>query len=229
MLARSLAALPFALLLAAPALAQSDPPAERPAEAPSDGAQSVHAFEVKTLRGEAVKLEKYRGKVLLIVNTASRCGLTPQYEGLQALYEEHRERGLVVLGFPCNQFGGQEPGTAEEIETFCREQFAVSFPMFAKVEVNGEGAAPLWRWLTARKGGAIRWNFTKFLIGRDGELVERFEPKTAPDAEALRAALERALAAPAPAEPASEEARPEAEDDAEDEAEEADPAGETPR
>lgn len=226
MTARSvLAALPLAFLLAAPALAQADPPAEDAAEAPN-----VHAFEVETLRGEAVKLDKYRGKVLLIVNTASRCGLTPQYEGLQALYEEHRERGLVVLGFPCNQFGAQEPGTAQEIETFCRERFEVSFPLFAKVEVNGEGAAPLWRWLTARKGGAIRWNFTKFLIGRDGEVVERFEPKTAPDAEALREALERALAAPAPAEAAGEQARPAAEDDeAEAEPEEADPAGGTPR
>jgi len=181
----------FALSSASPSRAQTAPEAEQE--------RSVHELEAARIDGEQERLSRYRGKVLLVVNTASECGLTPQYEQLEALQRRFRERGLVVLAFPCNQFGGQEPGSAAEIQAFCRERYEVSFPLFAKVDVNGPKAAPLYRWLTARRGGPIRWNFTKFLVGRDGQLLERFEPRVRPDAEALVAAVERALAAAAPA------------------------------
>ena len=122
----------------------------------------------------------------MVANTASKCGLTPQYEGLERLYREHRDEGLVVLGFPCDQFGHQEPGEAEEIADFCTMNYGVTFPMFAKIEVNGEGAHPLFQWLKKERsgllGGAIKWNFTKFLVGRDGTVLDRFAPTTTPDA-----------------------------------------------
>lgn len=150
-------------------------------------------FEVSTIDGETVDLEKYKGKVVLIVNVASKCGLTPQYEGLQALYEKYNDQGLVVLGFPCNQFRGQEPGSNEEIKQFCTTKYDVSFPLFSKIEVNGEGAAPLYKYLTAQDvepvgSGEISWNFEKFLIDREGKVVARFAPRTKPeDAEVIKA------------------------------------------
>lgn len=155
-------------------------------------------FEMESIDGQKVDLEQYKGKVVLIVNVASRCGLTPQYAGLQDLYEQHKDDGLVVLGFPCNQFGGQEPGTAAEIKQFCSTRYDVTFPLFAKVEVNGESAAPLYKFLTKQdvepKGpGDISWNFEKFLVNRDGKLIARYRPQTKPDDEELRTAIQKAL------------------------------------
>ncbi|GMV02268.1 MAG: glutathione peroxidase [Burkholderiales bacterium] len=146
---------------------------------------TVNDFDADTIDGRARALSHYRGKVLLIVNTASQCGLTPQYAGLEALYREYRDRGLEILGFPCNQFGAQEPGSDGEIATFCETQFGVSFPMFAKVDVNGDAAHPLFKWLRRQAPGllgseAIKWNFTKFLVDRKGRVVERFAPTSAP-------------------------------------------------
>jgi len=146
---------------------------------------NVFDFSATALDGQAVSLDRYRGKVLLIVNTASACGFTPQYKGLEELYRQYGERGLVVLGFPCNQFGKQEPGTEAEIGAFCEKNYGVSFPMFAKVDVNGEGAHPLFQHLKGEKPGVlgtegIKWNFTKFLVGRDGEVARRYAPQTNP-------------------------------------------------
>ncbi|MGE8104726.1 glutathione peroxidase [Allorhizobium sp. NPDC080224] len=155
---------------------------------------SVHDFTMTAIDGTARSLKDYAGKVLLIVNTASACGLTPQYEGLEALYKAHPN--LIVLGFPCNQFAGQEPGTEKEIALFCETQFAVTFPLFTKIEVNGQGAHPLYAFLKSQtlgteQGQDIGWNFAKFLIGRDGKPVARYSPRTAPaDLEAdIAAAL----------------------------------------
>jgi len=163
-------------------------------------AQSVFRFSADLLDGRTVRLEEFRGRVLLIVNTASRCGFTPQYAGLEALYREYCGRGLAVLGFPSNQFGRQEPGTAAEIGAFCEANYGVSFPIFAKIEVNGKGAHPLYRFLKKQQpgrfgfltGGRISWNFAKFLVGRDGRVVARFSPGTRP--EAIGPAIERLLA-----------------------------------
>jgi glutathione peroxidase len=157
----------------------------------------VFDFQARRLDGTAADLKQYRGKVLLIVNTASRCGFTPQYEGLEALYREYRARGLEVLGFPCNQFGRQEPGSAEDIDDFCSSRYAVSFPLFEKIEVNGPNAHLLYRHLKAAAPGllgtrAIKWNFTKFLIGRDGSVVGRYAPRTPP--AALARDIEKLLA-----------------------------------
>lgn len=154
-------------------------------------------FSARDIDGSEVDLGAYAGKVLLIVNVASRCGFTPQYEGLQALWRDCRERGLVVLGFPCDQFGHQEPGDEAQIREFCTLDYGVDFPMFAKVEVNGRDAHPLWVWLKRQKRGllgttAIKWNFTKFLVGRDGRVLARYGPRQAP--EAMRADIEAALA-----------------------------------
>ena len=148
---------------------------------------TVHDFSVKDIHGKTVALDRYKGKVLLIVNTASKCGFTPQYKGLEALWQKYRAQGLEVLGFPCNQFGAQEPGTEDEIASFCEVNFGVTFPLFAKVDVNGDGAAPLYRHLKAAKPGllgteAIKWNFTKFLVDRSGEVVARFAPNDEPAA-----------------------------------------------
>jgi len=147
---------------------------------------SVYDFEVKSIRGETVSLSEYRGNVLLIVNVASKCGFTPQYKGLQELYDKYKERGLVVLGFPCNQFGRQEPGTEEEIMEFCETNYNVTFPMFAKIEVIGEHAHPLYKYLCNEAPGilgtkAVKWNFTKFLVDREGNVVDRFAPSVAPE------------------------------------------------
>ncbi|WKU21942.1 glutathione peroxidase [Priestia megaterium] len=146
---------------------------------------SVYEYSAKTIKDEDVSLSNYQGDVLLIVNTASKCGFTPQYKDLQALYEEEKEKGLTVLGFPCNQFGGQEPGSSNDIEQFCELNYGVSFPMFAKVDVKGEHAHPLFTYLTEQAPGllgskAIKWNFTKFLVNRQGEVVKRYAPQTAP-------------------------------------------------
>jgi len=147
---------------------------------------SVYDFTANSLDGKPVSLRDYTGKVLLIVNTASKCGFTPQYEGLEALYQQYRERGLAVLGFPCNQFGAQEPGSADEIGSFCQKNYGVSFPMFEKIDVNGDGAHPLYRWLKSSAKGllgseAIKWNFTKFLVDRQGRVIDRFAPTTKPE------------------------------------------------
>ena len=143
-------------------------------------------FSATSLIGVDTPLSTYAGKVVLVANTASKCGLTPQYEGLERLYRTHRDEGLVVLGFPCDQFAHQEPGGAEEISDFCTMNYGVTFPMFAKIEVNGDGTHPLFRWLKKERsgllGGAIKWNFTKFLVGRDGTVLDRFAPTTTPDA-----------------------------------------------
>ena len=145
---------------------------------------TLHDFTMTTLEGQERSLSEYAGKVVLVVNTASQCGLTPQFEGLEKLYQDYADDGLVVLGFPCNQFGAQEPGTSEEIGEFCQRNYGVSFPMFEKIEVNGDGAHPLYQWLRTEKGGllgdAIKWNFTKFLVDEDGEVVKRYAPTTAP-------------------------------------------------
>lgn len=145
----------------------------------------LYDFKVKCANGEEISLSTYREKVLLIVNTATGCGFTPQYEGLQALYESYQERGLEILDFPCNQFGGQAPGTEEEIVDFCQSRYGVTFPQFAKIEVNGEKEHPLYHYLKTQKGGLfgdnIKWNFTKFLVNRKGEVVGRYAPTTTPE------------------------------------------------
>jgi glutathione peroxidase len=147
---------------------------------------NVFDFQATSLDGKPVDLAQYRGKVLLIVNTASKCGFTPQYQGLELLYRRYLDQGVEVLGFPCNQFGGQEPGTEAEIGAFCEKNYGVSFPMFAKVEVNGNDAHPLFQHLKSEAPGvlgleAIKWNFTKFLVGRDGKVVHRYAPQTKPE------------------------------------------------
>lgn len=146
---------------------------------------SIYDMNVNTLTGESVDLSAWRGKVLLIVNTASKCGFTPQYKGLEALYAKYKDQGFEVLGFPCNQFGGQEPGNAEEIGAFCEKNFGVSFPLFEKIDVNGDHAHPLFTLLKKQAPGVlgtegIKWNFTKFLIGKDGKVIDRFAPTTSP-------------------------------------------------
>ena len=159
---------------------------------------SLSDFDARSLAGKKVPLKQYAGRVLLIVNTASQCGFTPQYKGLQALQDKYHAQGLDVLGFPCNQFGAQEPGGAEEIGAFCERNYGVSFPMFEKVDVNGSHAHPLWKWLTGEAPGllgleAVKWNFTKFLIARDGSVFKRYAPQT--DPVAISADIESLLAA----------------------------------
>jgi glutathione peroxidase len=157
---------------------------------------SLYHFEASTIKDSTVALEQYRGQVLLIVNTASKCGLTPQFEGLEKLYEQYRERGFSILGFPCDQFAHQDPGNNSEIEQFCQVNYGVSFPMFAKIEVNGQATHPLFQHLKHAAPGIfgtekIKWNFTKFLIGRNGEVITRFAPATKPEKieQAIVAAL----------------------------------------
>ncbi|HEY3603110.1 MAG TPA: glutathione peroxidase [Sporichthyaceae bacterium] len=154
-------------------------------------------FTARSLDGREQSLAEYAGQVVLVVNTASKCGFTPQYEGLQQLHEQYAAQGLTVLGFPCNQFGSQEPGDAETIGSFCQKNYGVSFPMMDKVEVNGDDAHPVYKWLRAEKGGLlggkIKWNFTKFLVGRDGQVLERYAPTTKP--EKLKGDIEKALSA----------------------------------
>jgi glutathione peroxidase len=154
-------------------------------------------FTATTITGEEQPLEEYAGKVALVVNTASKCGFTPQFEGLENLHSEYAEQGLVVLGFPCNQFGNQDPGADEEIGAFCQKNYGVSFPMFSKVDVNGDDAHPLYQWLREEKSGIlgekIKWNFTKFLLARDGTVLKRYGSTTKP--EKIAADIEKALAA----------------------------------
>ena len=157
---------------------------------------SFYDFTVDDIHGKPVKLDRYKGKVVLVVNTASKCGFTPQYKGLEALYRKYHDQGLEVLGFPCNQFGAQEPGSESEIEQFCEINYGVTFPMFAKVDVNGDGAAPVYRFLKSAKPGllgseAIKWNFTKFLVDRGGKVVARFAPNDTP--ESIAGDVEKAL------------------------------------
>jgi glutathione peroxidase len=159
---------------------------------------TIHDFEARQRDGTTVPLARYRGQVLLIVNTASACGFTPQFAGLESLHRRYAAQGLAVLGFPCNQFGAQDPGGNDEIAQFCQVNYGVSFPMLAKIEVKGAGADPLYRWLTHEKRGilgtpSIKWNFTKFLVGKDGRVMRRYAPSTKP--EALARDIEAALAA----------------------------------
>ena len=158
---------------------------------------SVYDFEAQQINGQTVPLKQFEGKVLLIVNTASACGFTPQFAGLEALHQSYGARGLVVLGFPCNQFGHQDPGSDEQIASFCQLNYGVSFPMMAKIDVNGANAHPLYRWLCAEASGLlgskmIKWNFTKFLVGRDGRVMRRYAPQDAP--AGLAGDIEQALA-----------------------------------
>ena len=157
---------------------------------------SIYDFSVDDIHGKKVSLDKYKNKVMLIVNTASKCGFTPQYKGLEALYEKFHGKGLEILGFPCNQFGAQEPGTEKEIAQFCELNYGVTFPMFAKVEVNGGNAAPVYKYLKAEKpgllgSGAIKWNFTKFLVDRKGKVLARYAPNDTP--ESMAGDIENAL------------------------------------
>lgn len=160
---------------------------------------TLHSFQVRAIDGTERSLADYKGKTVLVVNTASRCGFTPQYEGLEAVYEKYRERGFEVLAFPANDFMGQEPGTNAEIQTFCTTRFKTTFPLFEKISVKGKQIDPLYRWLTVDSGfpGDIPWNFTKFLVGPDGRVIARFSPNTKPDAPELIAALEKSLPAAA--------------------------------
>ncbi len=159
---------------------------------------TVYDFEALSIDGQPAHLATQRGKVLLIVNTASQCGFTPQFAGLEKLWQQYRDRGLVVVGFPSNEFGGQDPGSNDEIATFCQRNYGVSFPMMSKVKVNGAQAHPLWQWLTAEAPGllgskAVKWNFTKFLVGKDGQVIRRYAPTDAP--ESIAKDIEAALAA----------------------------------
>ncbi len=162
-------------------------------------AASLYDFDAVSIGGQPADLASQRGKVVLVVNTASACGFTPQFAGLEKLWQDYRDRGLVVVGFPSNEFGGQDPGSNDEIASFCQLNYGVSFPMMAKVKVNGSEAHPLWQWLKGEAPGllgtqGIKWNFTKFLVGRDGQVIKRYAPNDAPDA--LRKDIEKALAAP---------------------------------
>lgn len=159
--------------------------------------ETIYDFEALQMNGQSVPLSQYRGKVLLIVNTASACGFTPQFGGLEELHKEYANQGLVVLGFPCNQFGSQDPGSNDEIASFCQLNYGVSFPMMAKIDVNGANASPLYKWLSAEAPGllgskAIKWNFTKFLVGKDGKVIRRYAPQDAP--RKLAGDIEAALA-----------------------------------
>ena len=158
--------------------------------------QTIYDFSAQSITGETIDLAAQRGKVLLIVNTASKCGFTPQFAGLEALWKDYQARGLVIIGFPSNEFAGQDPGSDAEIASFCSLNYGVSFPMMSKVQVNGDQAHPLWQWLKQEKPGLlgwerIKWNFTKFLIGRDGQVLKRYAPTDAP--EKLRKDIEAAL------------------------------------
>ena len=159
-------------------------------------ATSVYDFEALSIDGKPAQLASQRGKVLLIVNTASACGFTPQFAGLEKLWQRYRDRGLVVIGFPSNEFGGQDPGANEEIASFCSLNYGVDFPMMAKVKVNGADAHPLWKWLTSEAKGilgtqSVKWNFTKFLVGRDGQVIKRYAPNDSP--ESIAPDIEKAL------------------------------------
>lgn len=158
---------------------------------------SIYDFTLPAIDGQAMPLSNFKGKAVLIVNVASKCGLTPQYKGLEALYQKYKDKGLVILGFPANNFGAQEPGTNEQIQSFCELNYGVSFPLYAKVSVKGDDQTPLYQYLTKPAdptgAGDIQWNFTKFLVGRDGKVVNRFEPQVGPEAPELISAIEGIL------------------------------------
>jgi glutathione peroxidase len=156
-------------------------------------ATSIHEFTMKDIDGKQMPLKSLQGKVVLVVNVASQCGYTPQYAGLEALYRKYKDRGLVIVGVPANNFGSQEPGSDEEIKQFCSRKYSVTFPMLSKVSVKGSDTAPLYQYLTATQGGDVRWNFTKFLVGKDGKVISRFEPGVKPESAELAAAVESAL------------------------------------
>lgn len=155
-------------------------------------AESIHEFEMKSIDGKPAALKAYAGKAVLVVNVASQCGYTPQYKGLEALYKKYKSQGLVVIGVPSNNFGAQEPGTNEEIATFCKRNYDVSFPMMSKVDVKGSGMTPLYSYLT-KTGGDVKWNFTKFLVGKDGKVIQRFESGVDPESKELTSLVEKAL------------------------------------
>ena len=157
-------------------------------------ASSIYDFTLNSIDGQPTPLAEFKGKVVLLVNVASKCGFTPQYAGLEKLYEQYKDRGFVIVGVPANNFGGQEPGTNQEIKTFCSRNYNVSFPMMSKVSVKGEDKTPLYQYLTESSGGEIKWNFTKFLVDKNGKVVARFEPKVTPDSAEVTSAIEKALA-----------------------------------
>jgi glutathione peroxidase len=162
------------------------------------GASNVMDFTLNSIDGQPAPLSQYKGKVVMIVNVASKCGYTPQYAGLEALYEKYQAKGFVMLGFPANNFGAQEPGTNEEIKSFCSRTYNVTFPMYAKISVKGEDKHPLYQFLTDKQanpatGGEIKWNFTKFLVGKDGKVIARFESAVTPESPEVAAAIEKAL------------------------------------
>ncbi len=162
------------------------------------GASNVLDFTLNSIDGKPAPLSQYQGKVVLIVNVASRCGYTPQYEGLERIYEKYKDQGFVILGFPANNFGGQEPGTNEEIKTFCSSKYSVKFPLYTKISVKGDDIHPLYKFLTDKganptTGGDIKWNFTKFLIGKDGKVIARFESAVTPESAEVTGAIEKAL------------------------------------
>ena len=154
---------------------------------------SLYDFTMKTIDGQPLPLSTFKGRVVLVVNVASRCGYTPQYTALEAVYEKYKSKGLVIAGFPANNFGAQEPGSDQEIKTFCSSKYMVTFPMFSKISVAGNDKAPLYRYLTDTAGGEIQWNFTKFLVDRTGKIVKRFEPDVEPDSPEVISAIESAL------------------------------------
>lgn len=161
-------------------------------------ASSIYEFTMNSITGQPVPLSQYKGKVVMVVNVASKCGFTPQYKGLEALYKKYEGKGLVILGFPANDFGSQEPGTNAEIQTFCSRNYSVTFPMFSKISVKGSDQAPLYQYLTDKSanpatGGEIGWNFTKFVIGRDGKIVARFDSSVEPESAEVTKAIEAAL------------------------------------
>lgn len=163
---------------------------------PEPAVKSIYEFKMKDIDGKDLPLSKYKGKVLLVVNVASKCGLTPQYEGLEKIYEKYKKQGFVILGFPANEFAGQEPGTNAEIKQFCTGNYHVTFPMFSKIVVKGEGINPLYTWLiesSDRPKDDIEWNFAKFLIGKDGTVIKRFSPKLTPESPEVTEAIEAAI------------------------------------
>lgn len=160
---------------------------------PAFAANSIHEFTMKDIDGKPFALSQLKGKAVLLVNVASKCGYTKQYAGLESLYRKYKDRGLVIVGVPANDFGSQEPGSDAEIKQFCTRNYNVTFPMLSKISVKGDGIAPLYSYLTAAQGGDVKWNFTKFLIGKDGRAASRFEPGVAPDAPELSEAIDRLL------------------------------------
>jgi glutathione peroxidase len=198
---KPLLSLAVALSLSAACLAEGEAQNDQPVEKPNQEQTVPPALNhtMKSLEGKDVNLAQYKGKVVMMVNTASKCGLTPQYKQLEAIYEKYKERGFVILGFPANNFGAQEPGSDQEIGAFCEKNYGVKFPMFSKISVKGEDKAPLYQYLTSDKlpvdpKGDISWNFEKFLLNRNGEVVARFSPKTTPDAAEVTQKIEAELA-----------------------------------